>query len=202
MIERLRGELLEKEPRHVVVDCAGVGYGLDIALTTFESLPQIGQAVDLYVHTHVREDALELFGFARREERSLFLILQTISGVGPSLALTVLSSISPATLARAVDSGDADTLTRIKGIGKRTAERLVLELKGKLKEFALLTAQEEEPAPSVLTGNAAARDAVAALVGLGMKEFQAEKAVASAIAALPPDATVQQMVIEGLKWRK
>jgi len=202
VIERLRGELLEKQPRHLVVDCAGVGYGLDISTTTYEALPLVGQPVDLFVHTHVREDALELFGFVQREERELFLVLQTISGVGPGMALTLLSSLSPANLARAVEAGDATALTRVKGVGRKTADRLVLELKGKLKALALTAQSDDGAAAAMLAGNAPAREAIAALMELGMKEPQAEKAIAAAVAALPEDASTQQLVIEGLKWRK
>jgi len=202
MIERIRGELLEKDPRHVVVDCGGVGYGLQVSTATFEALPLAGQPADLYVHTHVREDALELFGFATRDEREVFLLLQTISGVGPSLALTLLSALTPASLARAVQAGDVTALTRVKGVGRKTAERLALELKDKLKDYAWARESTDDGVSSILSASAASRDAIAALVNLGMKQPQAETAVAAAIAALSTEASTEQLVVEALKWRK
>ncbi|OPZ05279.1 MAG: Holliday junction ATP-dependent DNA helicase RuvA [candidate division BRC1 bacterium ADurb.BinA364] len=199
MIERLRGELIEKTPRHAVVMAGGVGYGMDIPLSTYEALPREGEAADLFVHTHVREDMLLLFGFASAEEREAFLLLQGASGVGPAAALSVLSAMSLGALGRALAEGDADALTRVKGIGKRTAERIVLDLKNKTKHLPWVAAAAMAAENVPLRHEA--RDAVAALVNLGMKEPQAEKAVAAAAAALPPSATVEQLVVEGLKRR-
>ncbi len=201
MIERLRGQLLEKDLRHIVIDCGGVGYGLSISSITFESLPVVGDPVDVFVHTHVREDALELYGFLHRQDRELFLLLQTISGVGPALALTLLSSMAPSAIAKAVETGDSNALRRIKGVGQRTAERLILELKGKLKGFQFDGATDQANV-GTLHGNSSARDAIAALMNLGLKEPQAEKAVFAALSSLPDGVTTEQLIIEGLKWRK
>lgn len=201
MIERLRGQLLEKDLRHIVIDCGGVGYGLSISSITFESLPVVGDPVDVFVHTHVREDALELYGFLHRQDRELFLLLQTISGVGPALALTLLSSMAPSAIAKAVETGDSNALRRIKGVGQRTAERLILELKGKLKGFQF-DGTEDQINAGALHGNSSAKDAIAALMHLGLKEPQAEKAVLAALSSLPDGVTTEQLIIEGLKWRK
>lgn len=201
MIERLRGQLLEKDLRHIVIDCGGVGYGLSISSITFESLPVVGDPVDVFVHTHVREDALELYGFLHRQDRELFLLLQTISGVGPALALTLLSSMAPSAIAKAVETGDSNALRRIKGVGQRTAERLILELKGKLKGFQF-DGTEDQINAGALHGNSSAKDAIAALMHLGLKEPQAEKAVLAALFSLPDGVTTEQLIIEGLKWRK
>lgn len=201
MIERLRGELWDKEPRHAIIGCGGVGYGVDISVPTFEALPQLGQAVELFIHTHVREEALQLFGFAERPERELFLILQSASGVGPGLALTLLSSMPPTRLAQAIEAGDADALTRVKGVGKRTAERLALELKGKMKAFRFADGPADGESPSI-PSQGPAHDAVAALVNLGMKQPQAERAIAAALEAAPDNVSAEQLVVEGLKWRK
>jgi Holliday junction DNA helicase RuvA len=201
MIERLRGEVIEKRPGHVVVMAGGVGYGLDIPLSTHEALPRVGQQADLFVHTHVREDTFELFGFATREEREAFLVLQRVSGIGPVIALAVLSEMSPGAFARAVESGRLDALTQVKGVGKRTAERLVLELKGKLKSYGWAAGPLTERRAR-LTGHPEADDAVAGLVTLGMKESQAEKAVAAAISSLGKSATVKELIVESLKHRK
>jgi Holliday junction DNA helicase RuvA len=201
MIERLRGQLLEKDLRHIVIDCGGVGYGLSISSITFESLPVVGDPVDVFVHTHVREDALELYGFLHRQDRELFLLLQTISGVGPALALTLLSSMAPSAIAKAVETGDSNALRRIKGVGQRTAERLILELKGKLKGFQF-DGTDDQVNAGALHGNSSAKDAIAALMHLGLKEPQAEKAVLAALSSLPDGVTTEQLVVEGLKWRK
>lgn len=201
MIERLRGDLLEKTPGHIVVAVGGVGYGLDIPLSTFQTLPLEGHAADLHVHTHVRDDAIVLFGFATRDEREAFESLMAVSGVGPALALATLSQMQPAALAGAVESGNSNALTLIKGVGKRTAERIVLELKGKLAKFGWGVGAAAQPGIN-LGGRSELQDAVAALVGLGMKPAQAEKAIGQASTALGQDAPVEQLVREGLKYRK
>jgi Holliday junction DNA helicase RuvA len=204
MIERLNGEIVEKEPGHVVAMAGGVGYGLDIPLSTYEALGRVGQTVDLFVHTHVREQTLQLFGFATAEERDAFAVLQSVSGVGPGLALTILSGMSIAEFVRAVESGDGLALTTVKGIGKRTAERMILELRDKLKGYAWAAqaaATGKPSARSVLDSHPSARDAMMGLVNLGMKELQAEKAIAAALDALGESASVEELVVEGLRWR-
>ena len=132
MIARLRGTLLEKHPNRIVVDVAGVGYDVQVPLSTFYGIGEAGSGVTLRVHTHVREDLIALYGFGTALEQDLFERLIAISGIGPKLALAVLSGIEPAELVRAVRSHDVARLTRIPGVGKKTAERIGLELKDKL----------------------------------------------------------------------
>jgi Holliday junction DNA helicase RuvA len=168
VIAYLRGQILSKTPNAVVLDCNGVGYELAISVTTY---------TELGVHTHVREDAFLLFGFAEPTEKRLFEKLLTISGIGPKLAITVLSGISADRLVGAIRSGDHATLTRIPGIGKKTAERVVLELKDKLDDLAGFTAAGEIVRPSL---GATAEDVLSALVNLGYPRPIAQKAVESA----------------------
>ena len=176
MIAHLRGQILTKAPNAVVVECNGVGYELAISVATFTDLGQEGSEARLHVHTHVREDALALFGFSELQEKRLFEKLLTISGIGPKLAITVLSGISAERLVGAIRAGDHATLTKIPGIGKKTAERVVLELKDKLDDmqgFVPATAA----APSL---GAVADDVLSALVNLGYPRPVAQKAVETA----------------------
>ena len=137
MIARLRGELFEKSPGQLVVDVHGVGYAVSVAMPTYSSLPEPGSEVSLDIHTHVREDAIQLFGFSTRVERSIFERLTHISGIGPRLALTILSGSSVEDLVGSIKRGDLARLTKIPGVGKKTAERIVLELKDKLRDFVV-----------------------------------------------------------------
>jgi Holliday junction DNA helicase RuvA len=136
MIARLRGPILEKSPGRVVLDCAGVGYEAAVSIPTFAALPDLGHEASLHIHTHVREDQLALYGFSSLNEKHLFEKLLTISGIGPRLALTILSGLEPERLIAAIRSSDHATLTRIPGVGKKTAERVTLELKDKLEALA------------------------------------------------------------------
>jgi len=176
VIAHLRGLLLSKSPNAVVVDCNGVGYELAISVSTFTELGAEGSVVKLHVHTHVREDALALFGFAELTEKRLFEKLLTISGIGPKLAITVLSGISAERLVGAIRAGDHATLTKIPGIGKKTAERVVLELKDKLDDM-VGSAPETGAKPSL---GAVADDVLSALVNLGYPRPVAQKAVETA----------------------
>ena len=176
MIAHLRGLLLSKSPNAVVIDCNGVGYELAISVSTFTELGAEGSVVKLHVHTHVREDALALFGFAELTEKRLFEKLLTISGIGPKLAITVLSGISAERLVGAIRAGDHATLTKIPGIGKKTAERVVLELKDKLDDM-VGSAPETGAKPSL---GAVAEDVLSALVNLGYPRPIAQKAVETA----------------------
>ncbi len=176
----LRGRLLEKSPNRVIVECGGVGYEAAISVATFTGLPAEGAEAGLYIHTHVREDQIALFGFAEPEEKRLFEKLLTISGIGPKLAITVLSGIDAGRLVTAIRGGDHATLTRIPGIGKKTAERVVLELKDKLDDMAA--------APVVggaVPHGAAADDVLSAMVNLGYARPVAEKAVAAVLEKQP-----------------
>lgn len=195
MIAMLTGQLAYKSLDHVIVDVQGVGYRLSVPLSTFYSLPEEG-AVRLHVHTHVREDALLLFGFLTPAEKELFGILLGVSGIGPKVALNLLSH-SPATeLARAIVGGDVKRLSALPGIGKKTAERLILELKDKLARTAPLPAASEAP----LSLSAAADpcdEALSALINLGYKEALARKAMESL--EIPPNASLEDILKGALK---
>ena len=177
MIAHLRGLLLNKSPNQIIVECAGVGYQVAISVATFSALPGEGVQVALHVYTNVREDQIALFGFAESQEKRLFEKLLTISGIGPKLAITVLSGISSERLVTAIRGGDHATLTRIPGIGKKTAERVVLELKDKLEDMAMPVA-----AGAMTHHGPAGDDAISALVNLGYQRPVAQKAVEAALA--------------------
>jgi Holliday junction DNA helicase RuvA len=166
VIARLRGKLTEKEPARVVIDVGGVGYEVFIPTTTFTAMPNAGADVSLDIHTHVREDALTLYGFSSRQERRVFERLISISGIGPKLAVTILSGGSVEGLVGAIRRGDLARLTSIPGVGKKTAERIVVELRDKLQEFT------EEPAKPVVE-----TDVLSALENLGYSRPMAEAAV-------------------------
>lgn len=183
MIAHLRGRLVSKTPNQTIVECGGVGYDVTISVATFSALPAEGTEASLHIHTHVREDQLALFGFAERDEKQLFEKLLTISGIGPKLAITVLSGISSDRLVGAIRSGDHATLTKIPGIGKKTAERVVLELKDKLDDLAVTL-----PAASGAGHTPAGDDALSALVNLGYARPIAQKAIETAIARSPEAA--------------
>jgi holliday junction DNA helicase RuvA len=173
MIGHLEGRLLRKSPQEVVVDVGGVGYRVSIPVSTFYRLGDEGTSVRLRIHTHVREDALALFGFESQGEQTLFEHLIAISGIGPRLALTILSGVEPPDLAEAIRSSDVARLTRIPGVGRKTAERLVLELKDKLPAFAGSAADtSSEATPSSPVKD----DLLSALANLGYSRPEADKA--------------------------
>jgi Holliday junction DNA helicase RuvA len=187
MIAHLRGRLLSKTPNQAIVECAGIGYDVTISVTTFSALPAEGADVALHIHTHVREDQLALFGFSETQEKRLFEKLLTISGIGPKLAITVLSGIDAGRLVTAIRSGDHATLTRIPGIGKKTAERVVLELKDKLDDLAVSIPTTAGGSHQGVAGQAG-DDALSALVNLGYARPIAQKAIETAIAKDPEAA--------------
>jgi Holliday junction DNA helicase RuvA len=176
MIAHLRGTILEKHPNQVIVEAAGVGYDVQIPISTFTALPDQGATAVLRIHTHVREDALLLFGFATPEEKTVFERLISVSGIGPKLAITVLSGLPTAELITAIRSGDLPRLIRIPGIGKKTAERIVLELKDKLMAVdstgKAAPVAESGPSYSMLE-----RDVLSALQNLGCSRPAAEDAL-------------------------
>jgi len=180
MIAHLRGVVLAKTPNQVVVDCGGVGYDVAISVATFSALPAEGAETRLHIYTRVAEDQLALFGFAELAEKRIFEKLLTISGIGPKLAITVLSGIDAARLVTAIRGGDHAALVRIPGIGKKTAERVVLELKDKLDGLA--AAQVSVAAP--VLGDAA-EDALSALMNLGYARPVAQKAIETALERTP-----------------
>lgn len=199
MIAHLRGRVLEIETDRVVVDVGGVGYEVRIPLSTYYALspsspdgpPQ--SEISLRIHTHVREDALELFGFVTNEEKSLFEKLIAISGIGPKLAQVVLSGMAPLEVLQALAGGDVATLTRIPGIGKKTAERMVVELRDKAGAMV-----EERGAVAPQTSSSH-NDLVLALVNLGYRQHVAERAVAKVASELGEDAGFQDLLKRALQ---
>lgn len=187
MIGRLHGKLIEKTPPQVLVDVGGVGYEVDVPMSTFCNLPAEGSEITLLTHFIVREDAQLLYGFATAAERQTFRALIRISGVGPRIALAVLSGMSTQDLADAVEQGNATLLTRVPGIGKKTADRLVLELKGKLAGNAF--------APAGGAASAAQADILSALMALGYSEREAQ----ASVRALPAEVTVSEGIRLTLK---
>ncbi len=186
MIGRIAGTLLEKNPPHILVDCNGVGYEIDVPMSTLYNLPDAGLKVTLFTQQVVREDAHLLFGFITAAERNAFRQLLKISGVGPKVALSVLSGLSVDDLAAAVANEDAARLTKVPGIGKKTAERLVLELRDKLPKTLATVARADAPA--------AGGDVVSALLALGYNEREAQAAVKQLSAELQlPDAIRQAL---------
>ncbi len=181
MIAHLRGRLILKTPNQAVVECAGVGYDVAISVETFGALPGEGTEASLFIHTHVREDQIALFGFAERREQRLFEKLLTISGIGPKLAITVLSGIATDRLIGAIRGQDHATLTKIPGIGKKTAERVVLELKDKLDDLAVAIPEVGGRPASAGSLGAHGEDAVSALVNLGYPRVSAQRAVEAAL---------------------
>jgi holliday junction DNA helicase RuvA len=172
MIAHLRGRLLVKHPNQAVVEAGGVGYDVTISVPTFSDLPSLGTETALHIHTHVREDQLALYGFLRPSEKQLFEKLITVSGIGPKLAITILSGMAADEMVGAIRGNDIARLTRIPGIGKKTAERMVLELRDKLPA---VTTGEVAPVSSL---SAVEEDVLSALVNLGYQRLSAERALA------------------------
>jgi Holliday junction DNA helicase RuvA len=175
MIAHLRGRLLSKQPQQAIVEAGGVGYDVAISVSTYTSLPAEGAEVALHIHTQVREDTLALYGFLDRNDKRIFERLITVSGVGPKLAITIQSGLPAERLVAALRAQDHATLTRIPGVGKKLAERLVVELKDKLEDLAAA-------APVVATAGPAAEDVLSALVNLGYQRPSAQKAIEAAVA--------------------
>jgi Holliday junction DNA helicase RuvA len=176
MIAHLRGKLLVKHPNQVVIETAGVGYEVNISVPTFSDLPANGSEVALHIHTHVREDVIALYGFLHPAEKLLFEKLMTVSGIGAKLALTILSGMAAGEMAAAIRGNDVARLTKIPGIGRKTAERMVLELRDKLPPAAAGTAASSAPALTPIE-----EDVLSALVNLGYQRPAAEKALAAAL---------------------
>ena len=175
MIAHLRGRLFSKQPQQAIVEAAGVGYDVAISVSTYTSLPAEGAEVSLHIHTQVREDTLALYGFIERNDKRIFERLITVSGVGPKLAITIQSGLPADRLVAALRAQDHATLTRIPGVGKKLAERLVVELKDKLEDMAVA-------APAVAAAGPAAEDVLSALVNLGYQRPAAQKAIEAAVA--------------------
>ncbi|MBL8190363.1 MAG: Holliday junction branch migration protein RuvA [Acidobacteria bacterium] len=185
MIAHISGKLIQKQPNSVIVDVGGVGYELNVPLSTFYDLGEIGANVSLRVHTHVREDALQLFGFRTEAEKKLFLLLNSVSGIGPKLAITVLSGLSAEDLIQAIRAGNLTKLTSIPGVGKKTAERMLVELKDKVAAILPPGLEDSTTAVIAQTGDAMREDVISALVNLGYVRAQAEKAVGAVLKETP-----------------
>lgn len=200
MIARLSGTLVHKQPNTVVIDVGGVGYEATIPVSTFYELGEPGTQVSLRIYTHVREDLIQLFGFWTSREKELFSKLTSVSGVGPKLAITMLSGMPAPELIQAITSNDLARLTAIPGVGRKTAERVVVELRDKLS--ALLAAEREaEPVLSrdqVASGPVVRDDTVAALMALGYPKAMAERAVSDAIRE-EGDRTIEAVLKRSLK---
>jgi holliday junction DNA helicase RuvA len=183
MIAQLRGVLVEKHPNQAIVEAGGVGYDVVIPVSTFTHLPNPGAEVRLRIHTHVREDALSLYGFLTADEKALFEKLIGVSGIGPTLAVKVLSGVTAADLVNALRRGEVERLVRIPGVGKKTAERMILELRDKLPAVT-----GEDPAQAAAEALAPVeQDVLSALLNLGCARPQAEAAVRKAKAGAPAD---------------
>ena len=198
MIAHLRGSILEKHPNRIVIDVNGVGYDVFVPLSTFYGLGEPGAGIALRIHTHVREDAFVLYGFATRLEQDLFERLIGVSGIGPKLALAVLSGIEPQEFIRAIERGDLARLTAIPGVGKKTSERIVLELKDRLPraQVAAAAAGVTTPEAPILRD-----DVVSALVNLGYHRPLAEKAAEAAITTIgsASDASFERALKQALR---
>ena len=192
MITFLQGTLVEKQPTRVVLDVHGVGYELFIPLSSFDRLPDENAPCRLLTHDHLREDLHNLYGFVTEAERSLFEMLLGISGIGPKTALSALSGLSVRDLKAAVVGGDVKRLSSISGVGKKTAERIVVELRHKLSAGDALEAVAG--APEALPGDLRTRDALLALISLGYKQMDAQQRVREILPRLKPAATVEDVV--------
>jgi len=197
MIGQLRGHLLAKKPNLVLVDVHGVAYEVHIPVTTFYDLPGEGGEVVLKIHTHVREDALLLYGFGAQREKDFFLKLLSISGVGPKVAIAILSGARVDELAAAVSTGDLPRLTRIPGVGRKTAERMVLELKAHMTPFLIAEAAAAAAEPRRSDG--LQDDVLSALVNLGYGRPAAEKALAETVRAGECQCTFEEMLRQSLR---
>ncbi len=195
MIGYLEGKLRYKSPEYIIIDVQGVGYVVQVPLSTFYDLPELGKTVFMNIHTHVREDALQLFGFRTGEEKEMFLHLTTVNGVGPRLAINILSGISADELRQVVFQQDHLRLRNIPGVGKKIAERILLELRDKLKIKVT-----EEVKPALLSADAGAySDAFSALVNLGYRAAEAEKALRKAQERLDENPPLEKLLKESLR---
>ena len=195
MIGRLAGKLVEKKPPHLLIDVNGVAYEVEAPMTTIYQLPEIGEPVTLYTHLAVRDDAHLLFGFINQAERSLFRSLIKVNGVGAKMALTILSGMNSDEFALCVDQNDVDRLVKLPGVGKKTAERLIVEMRDKLDQIELGTTTIKQASASVKE-HTPADEAVSALIGLGYKPQEASRFV---MAVANDDMTSEQIIREALK---
>jgi Holliday junction DNA helicase RuvA len=190
MIAYLKGTLIRKTPGHVVVETGGVGYAAAVPVSSFARLGEIGEAVELHVHTHLSDDALSLYGFLAEDEKAMFLKLIGVSGIGPKLALNVLSGIAPGDLAEAIRASDLARISLVPGIGKKTALRITMELQDKLEEKEKLLAAKGSPEKE---------DLLSALQNMGFRRKEAERAADQTIAASRPGTEFEKLLRDALK---
>ncbi len=193
MLASIRGIVLDKSMESAVLEAGGVGFEVQVGTRTLASLPEVGKEARLYTYLHIREDAMVLFGFGSVEEKQMFLKLIAVSGVGPKVGMNILSSMTPQEIAVALVTGDARSIARVPGIGKKTAERLILELKERVDD-QLLTAGVHAAAPAS-DGGTPAREAVDALMALGYSSTEASRAVAAVPAGL---SAVEEIIVAAL----
>ncbi len=194
MITFLHGELVEAHPTGIVVGVNGVGYELTIPLSSFERLPKRGGRVTILTHLHVREDGMVLYGFMSEEERSLFRLLLGVTGIGPKIAISILSGISPQNFRAAVSQGSAHVLAVVPGIGKKKAERLIVELKDKIDKLEFVAGRPEESQRDRVVD-----DAARALLALGYTHLEAQKAIQAALQRIGAPEDVERLIREALK---
>lgn len=197
MIAFLTGRLAFKAPTHLTLDVQGVGYEVHIPLSTYYALPNLDEVTALNIHTHLREDAIQLFGFLAYSEKELFLLLTTVSGIGPKLALSALSSLPVAELVRAIQAEDIDKLATVPGIGKKSASRIALELKDKVGKIQSATVQVSASEGSGLDGPF--EDALSALVNLGYRPQDAKEALRRVTKGATGPVVLKNLIREGLK---
>ncbi len=190
MIAYLKGRLIQKSPNHVIVETGGVGYSATIPLTTFFKLGEPQETVELFVHTHLTEESLALFGFAAHEEKDMFLKLIGISGIGPKLAINILSGIDTKDLEEAIRKSDLARISLIPGVGKKTALRMTLELQDKLEKKEELLAVKESPEKE---------DLISALMNMGFRRKEVERVVSQTLAAYPSGTVFEKLLRESLK---
>jgi Holliday junction DNA helicase RuvA len=190
MIAYLRGTLIHKRPGHVVVETGGVGYAAAVPVSSFASLGEIGETVELFVHTHLSDDALALYGFLTEDEKAMFLKLIGVSGIGPKLALNVLSGIAPGDLEEAIRASDLARISLVPGIGKKTALRITMELQDKLEQKEKLLAAKGSPEKE---------DLLSALQNMGFRRKEAERAVDQTMAASKPGTEFEKLLRDCLK---
>ena len=200
LIAYLEGKLIEKNPTHLVLEVNGVGYSINIPLSSYASVGEVGQSVKVLTHQYVREDELKLYGFASRQEKGLFELLISVNGVGPRVALGILSSIPVADFQRSVLGEDLDVLTHISGVGKKTAQRLIVELKEKLGKVDL--GVEKVIGVKDKIGAPVEEEAILALVSLGYNKLDARKAVQKVDSESKESLPIEELIKRALKYAK
>tara|TARA_X000000368_G_scaffold148346_1_gene117003 strand:- start:669 stop:1274 length:606 start_codon:yes stop_codon:yes gene_type:complete len=200
MIVYLKGIVIESKPLEIVMDVGGIGYSINIPITTAEKIPSTGEACELFIHAVYREDSASLYGFIRREDRDFFrLIVEKVSGIGPRIALSILSKMSVSILQNAIYNQDTSLLSQCPGIGKKTAERLVIELKDKVAQTSPANSSSSIPSTTSVFSSSKYQDAIASLIALGYKLPDSEKRITKSINNLGNEASTESIVKEALK---